>query len=44
MGSEKKTPLSYIKSHKMGQGWGKGPLIVVTDMNGFEVIVPEVNA
>ena len=39
----KNTPLSYIKSHKMGQGWGKGPLIVVTDMNGFEVILSKVN-
>ena len=42
-GEEKYT--TFIRSiGNLGQDWRKDPLIVVTDMNDFEVMFPKANA
>ena len=42
-GEEKYT--TFIQSiDNLGQDWGKDPLIVVTDMNGSEVMFPKANS
>ena len=35
LNEKENTPLSYNQWDNSDEVWGKGPLIVVTDMNGF---------